>query len=182
MREQDIIELLLQRNEKGMDALLLHYGPLMRYIIAPILPDAQAQEDCLSEAAMQVWNKIERFDSHRGSWNAWLTAITRNYALNYKRKTSLHSTVDDIPSDLPSQELTPEEQAIQNERQTAVNLALQRLPTKDRILFYRKYYYMQSTAQIASETGMTERAVEGRLYRIKKQLRRRLGGEKYEDS
>lgn len=37
MQEQDIIELLLQRNEKGMDALLLHYGPLMRYIIAPIL-------------------------------------------------------------------------------------------------------------------------------------------------
>lgn len=36
MKEQDIIELLLQRNEKGMDALLLHYGPLMRYIIAPI--------------------------------------------------------------------------------------------------------------------------------------------------
>ena len=32
MQEQDIIELLLQRNEKGMDALLLHYGPLMRYI------------------------------------------------------------------------------------------------------------------------------------------------------
>ena len=49
MQEQDIIELLLQRNEKGMDALLLHYGPLMRYIIAPILQNPQDQEDCLSE-------------------------------------------------------------------------------------------------------------------------------------
>ena len=56
MQEQDIIELLLQRNEKGMDALLLHYGPLMRYIIAPILQNSQDQEDCLSEVAMRVWN------------------------------------------------------------------------------------------------------------------------------
>ena len=44
-------------------------------------------------------------------------------------------------------------------------------------MFYRKYYYLQSTAQIASELGMTVRAVEGRLYRLKKQLRRMLGGE-----
>ena len=54
MQEQDIIELLLQRNVKGMDALLLHYGPLMRYIIAPILQNPQDQEDCLSEVAMRV--------------------------------------------------------------------------------------------------------------------------------
>ena len=54
---------------------------------------------------------------------------------------------------------------------------LERLPYRDRILFYRKYYYMQPTAQIAAELGMTERAVEGKLYRLKKQLRKMLGGE-----
>lgn len=48
------------------------------------------------------------------------------------------------------------------------------------MLFYRKYYYLQSIAQIASELGMTERAVEGKLYRLKKQLRKMLGGEVHE--
>ena len=71
MQEQDIIELLLQRNEKGMDALLLHYGPLMRYIIAPILKNPQDQEDCLSEVTMRVWEKIGQFNRERGSWKAW---------------------------------------------------------------------------------------------------------------
>ena len=51
------------------------------------------------------------------------------------------------------------------------------LSKPDRALFYRKYYYRQPTAQIAAELGMSERAVEGRLYRLKKQLRRLLGGE-----
>ena len=94
----------------------------------------------------------------------------------------MHNSVEEIASDIPSPELSPDEQIIRQERQAAVNRALQRLSPKDKTLFYRKYYYLQSTAQIASEMGMTERAVEGKLYRIKKQLRKMLGGEGYESS
>ena len=61
MQEQEIIELLLQKNEKSIDALLLHYGPLMRYVIAPILQNPHEQEDCLSEVTIRVWEKIEQF-------------------------------------------------------------------------------------------------------------------------
>ena len=76
VQEQEMIAQLLQKDERGMEALLQHYGPLMRYIIAPILPDPQDREECLSEASLRVWNKIAQFDPARGSWNAWLTAIT----------------------------------------------------------------------------------------------------------
>lgn len=55
--------------------------------------------------------------------------------------------------------------------------ALAQLSTAEQALFYRKYYYLQPTSQIASELGTTERAVEGRLYRLKKRLRGMLGGE-----
>ena len=58
-----------------------------------------------------------------------------------------------------------------------IERALTALPQRDRLLFYRKYYSRQSTAQIAAELGTTERAVEGRLYRIKKALRKALGGD-----
>lgn len=180
MREQNMIKLLLQRNEAGIDALLLHYGALMRYIIAPILPDPQDQEECISEVSMRVWEKIGQFDPERGSWNAWLTAITRNTALNYKRSTEKHGSPEEIPVNTPSPDASPEDAVIQKERQIAVHRALNRLSPEDKLLFYRKYYYLQSTAQIASELGMTERAVEGKLYRLKHRLRRMLGGEAHE--
>ena len=122
MNELEIVELLLQKDEKGMSELLIHYGPLMRYIIAPILPNAQDRD--------------------------------------FRRNTTVHSSAEDISSELPSPELSPEEQIIRQERQDAVRRALDRLSYKDRTLFYRKYYYMQPSAQIASEMGMTERAVE----------------------
>lgn len=180
MQEREIIDLLIQKNEKGIDALLKHYEPLMRYIINPILPNAEDQEDCLSEITMRVWEKIEQYDYGRGSWNAWLTAVSRNIALNYTRSRSHEHTAGEIPENTPSPETTPEEMVIRQERQAALSRALGKLSPKERVLFYRKYYYLQSTAQIASELGMSERAVEGRLYRLKKRLRKLLGGDEHE--
>ena len=176
MQENTVERLLLEKNEQGMDALLLHYGPLMRYIIAPILQNPQDREDCLSEVSMRVWEKIGQFDGEKGSFRAWLTAITRNTALNHARKAS-GSSAEELSESTPSPELSPEETLLKKERQEALKTALNRLSYKDRLLFYRKYYYRQSTAQIAAELGMTERAVEGKLYRLKKQLRKSLGGE-----
>lgn len=178
MQEQEIIRLIQARNETGMEELLKQYGPLMRYIIKPILQNAQDQEECLSEAAMRVWDKIGFYNPKLGTWNAWLTALTRNTALNKARQNKQQSETD-IPPEIPSKDLTPEERLLQKERQEALKRALQQLTVNERALFYRKYYYLQSTEQIASELGMTKRAVEGKLYRIKKRLRKRLGGEGY---
>ena len=177
VQEQEMIAQLLQKDERGMEALLLHYGPLMRYIIAPILPDPQDREECLSEVSMRVWSRVAQFDPARGSWTAWLTAITRNTARNYHRSAQNRRDTQAIPEGTPAPDASPEEAILQAERSAAVHNALGRLSPGDRALFYRKYYYLQSTAQIASELGMTVRAVEGRLYRLKKQLRRMLGGE-----
>ena len=179
MQENTVERLLLEKNEQGMDALLLHYGPLMRYIISPILQNPQDREDCLSEVSMRVWEKIGQFDGEKGSFRAWLTAITRNTALNHARRAS-GSSAEELSESTPSPDPTPEETLLKKERQEALKTALSRLSYKDRLLFYRKYYYLQSTAQIASELGMTERSVEGKLYRLKKQLRKMLGGEVHE--
>lgn len=179
MQEQQIIRLILDREETGMCALVRHYGPLIHYVIAPILRDPQDQEDCFSEVTMQIWNKITLFDEQRGSWTTWLTTIARNGALNYQRNAARHCQTEALTENEISPEPTPEERILRQERQMELQNALRTLSTKDQMLFYRKYYYLQSTAQIAAELGMTERAVEGKLYRIKKRLRKKLGGENH---
>lgn len=179
MQNQEIIDQIRQRDPRGAELFLRHYGPLMRYIIAPILPNPQDQEECLSEVAMRVWDKIELFDAERGSLNAWLTALTRNTALNRSRRNKYVEVSQEISTDIPSTEPTPEEAVLKKERKDELNKALEQLSPKEKLLFYRKYYYMQSTAQIASELGTTERAVEGKLYRLKKKLKKLLGGDRY---
>jgi len=180
VQEKEIIKLLLERQQQGMEELLLHYGPLMRYVISPILESSEDREECLSEAAMKIWENIESYDEDRGNWTAWITAISRNAALDRVRKRKYVNLAEDLSEEFPSQEKTPEEIVLQKERQENLLKVLQNLPRQERLLFYRKYYYMQSTAQIASELGMSERAVEGKLYRLKKRLQKQLGGEVYE--
>ena len=114
MHEQEVLALLRAGDERGAEALLRHYAPLMRYIIAPIVPDAQDREECLSDAALRVWEKFGTYDPARGSWTAWLTALTRNTALNRARKKSGGS--EELSGDLPSAEPTPEERLLQQER------------------------------------------------------------------
>ena len=180
MHEKETIELILRHDEEGLRLLQTYYTPLMKYIVSPILKDKGEQEDCISVITMKIWDNIESFDSSKGSFNGWITAIARNTALSRIRKQKPTISTEDIPLDLPSSDPTPEEALLQKEREKLLVAALSKLSQKDRAMFYRKYYYMQSTSQIAAELGTTERAVEGKLYRIKKKLRKLLGGDDYE--
>ena len=119
MEQRELVERLLRRDETGMEELLRHYGPLMKYVIAPILPDPRDREDCLSEAALRVWERIGQFDGERGSWAAWLTALTRNTALNRARSNARHGG-EALSEQTPSQEPGPEETVLQRERRAAL--------------------------------------------------------------
>lgn len=176
MKDEDLIRLLQQQDPQGLEALQLRYTPLLHYIVAPILPDKRDQEECVSEILMRVWEKASLYTPEKGSWGAWLTALARNAALN-RARTFPAEAPSPLSSDIPTSAPTPEEVILQQEQQTLLERTIQRLDSKDRMLFYRKYYYRQSTAQIARELSMTERAVEGRLYRLKQRLRVLMGGD-----
>lgn len=177
MGEPEFLSLLRSRDQRGLDELLHICGPLMRYIIRPILPDDREQEECISDAALRVWEKIDTYDPARGSFTTWLTVLTRNAALNRARKSEPEHR--ELTPDLPAPDSDPEQQLLKKERLWELRQVLSGLSDGERSLLYRKYYYRQPTAQIARELGTTERAVEGRLYRLKSKLKKLLGGERY---
>ena len=179
-KTDDLIARLRQREETGMEEFLLKYSPLLRYIIGPILSDPREQEECVSDVAMRVWDKIHQFDETKGSFTTWLTVLTRNMALNRARDGRKSVTESEDLEYVASGKNEPEKMILHQERMEQLKSVLSRMYVTDQQIFYRKYYYLQSTAQIAAEMGLTERAVEGRLYRIKQKLRKELGGEWYE--
>lgn len=145
MREREIAGLLRDKHPDGMQQLLLHYGPLIRYIIAPIVPDAHDREDCFSEVTLRIWEKADRFAPQRGSWKAWLTAVTRNTAYNFARQTARRGE-GELPEHAPSPAPDPEEALLWAERRRALQRALAQLSTAEQVLFYRKYYYLQQVS------------------------------------
>jgi len=148
----------------------------MSYIITPILSSPEDLEECVSEVTLKVWDNILNYDENKSGFKTWLTAITRNTALNHLRKNHNHIQVDLDSENFKTKEGNPEEIILKKEKQEQLIKILDKLDSKERMLFYRKYYYMQSTTQIAREMGTTERAVEGKLYRIKNKIRKQMGG------
>ena len=130
-------------------------------------------EELLSDVFLSLWRSREGLDPEK-SLKSWLAAVARNRAVDFlRRKKETHPVPDGLPDPAPG----PEEQLLQKERIQALERALSALSARDRNLVYRKYYYLQSTARMAAELGLTERAVEGRLYRIRRKLQKQLGGE-----
>ena len=178
MNNADLINDLLKRSDGALDELKLHYGPLIRYVITPILPDVRDREEIFSDILVRVWDQVDQFDAKCGSWTNWLSTIARNAAIDRARRNPPAGA--ELTEAIPAPNSDPEQELIRKERQRELHTALNSLDSSDKALFYRKYYYRQSTAQIAAEYGTTQRAIEGRLYRIKRKLRKALGGDFYD--
>ncbi len=180
MDDRTIIQLIISKDPAGLELLKKHYEPLIRYVVKPICgEDPGLVEDCLQETELKVWEKIGSFDAEKGTFKGWLTAIAKNTALNMVRKVQNLDAGDVLNDESPeaaSPDAGPEETAIRTETAAAVRAAIEKLPKNDRLIIYRRYYYMQSVAQIAAETGLSVRAVEGRLYRIRQKLAEMLKG------
>lgn len=174
----DLIHSIQNRSSGALDQLKLHYGPLIRYVITPILRDERDREEVFSDVLIRVWDRISQFDPDHGSWTSWLSTIARNAAIDRVRRNPPDGA--ELCETIPAPHSDPEQELLRKERQQVLHTALNALDHSEKVLFYRKYYYRQSTAQIAAEYGTTERAIEGRLYRIKRKLRKQLGGDFYD--
>ena len=178
MDDRELLELLTRRDEQGADELLRRYGPMLRYIIAPILSDPREREECLSDVVLRAWDRAGQYDPARGGFAAWLSAVARNTARNRLRAGGADRETGELDPAAPDPAPGPEELVLREERARRLREVIQSLSGTDRQLFYRKYYYLQPAAQMAAELGLTQRAVEGRLRRLRLRLRKELGGER----
>ena len=176
MQNDQTVQLIRERNEKGMQSLLKHYGPLIRYVAEPILENASDCEELLQDVALRVWERIDRYDEVKARFSTWVTTITRNAALDKLKRRCETDSYEELSDQIPAESGDPEAEAIKIDAQAAVRAALDKLSDSDRALAYRRYWYMQPISRIAAETGLTERAVEGRLYRIRVKLAEMLKG------
>ena len=163
---------LQQGDPEALEWLLTRYGGMLQYILGGMLEDPRDREDCLAQVRLKLWESRGSYDPKRSSPATWLTALCRNAAFDRLRQGT-----EEISEHHPDPAPGPEELLLQKERRERLQTALNALSARDRNLIYRKYYYLQSTARMAAELGLTERAVEGKLYRIRRKLQKQLGGD-----
>ena len=117
MPDSEIIRLILSKDERGLTELLNRYEPLIRYVITPILKSPEDVEECLSDITFRIWDKIRLYDSSCGSFKGWLTAVSRNTALNHAAKLRRSEYREEIGENSPAEDPTPEEEVLRREQQ-----------------------------------------------------------------
>lgn len=176
MEERDIVALYWARDERAIAETERRYAPFCRAIARNILGDAEEGEECLQDTWVRAWNAIppNRPDSLR----VFLGRITRNLALNRLRNARAEKrgggqvalALGELAECLPGGE-TPEETHDRREMITALDRFLGELPEEPRAIFLRRYWRMDSIAEIARWAGWSESRVSTLLYRLRGRLR-----------
>jgi len=133
-------------------------------------------EDVLSEAYLQAWREVTRFDPTRGSAVTWLLTLVRSRALDALERARRHPSVaddetrDDAPSDAPA----PPDLAAGVEAGCALQRALLALSRDERWVLALAYYRDLPHSRIAEETGFPLGTVKSLILRAQQKLRARL--------
>ncbi len=177
--ECEIIELLAARDERGIELIARQYEKLIRYIAGTILGDRETSvEECVNDVYLKLWEHGAGYDYEKASFRTYLKAITRNTALNYLRKLKKLEEVesadesDTLRSEYIDYSQNLEQRVIDQEEADALNRALGTLKKRDKELILRRFYYLQSTRQIAEAMDMSENAVDSKLSRLRKKVRK----------
>ena len=178
MEDEKIIALYWDRDQTAIAETQQKYGRYCGSIAHNIVHDAQDAEECVNDTWMRAWNSMPRERPHLLA--AFLGAITRNLSLDcYRRKHSEKrggGVMPDIYEELQDC-AGGEEPLTQIERKelaVSINRFLEGLDRESRIIFMRRYWYMDGIGAIAGRLAVSESKVKSSLYRSRGKLRMHL--------
>jgi len=102
--EKEIVTLLQEKKQKGIDLLYKNYGNYLFGIISKIVPRYDYAEIVLQDTFLKVWNNINKFDNQKGIFKTWIVSIARNTSIDKLRsKHYRHSqrflNLENIPNE-----------------------------------------------------------------------------------
>lgn len=177
MEDSYIIELLFERDESGIEALSEKYGNYSRYIAFNILHNSDDVSECINDSLLAVWDSVP--PKKPDNLKVYFGKIVRNRAVNiFERNNAKKRGGDSVT--LSVEELSAYLSGKSGENygdlldKIAVSRALddflESIGKEKRVVFIKRYWYMESYEQIAIECGFSLGKVKSVLHRLKKEL------------
>ena len=165
----------------------LYFKPMMAKAYG-ILKNHHDAEDAVQETFYRISCHVQSFMNPQAEDTVALISIyTRNVAISmYNRKKKqqtifdMKQDVDDVPAADDGEWNSMEELVINRETVGMVRSAINQLDDMYRDVILLKYYYHMRNVYIGKLLDMDNNTVNGRIFRAKKMLRKRLEEEGYE--
>ena len=168
--EQELVSLLKGRDDHAFAYLYDNYSGALYNIILQILNNTETSSDVLQEVFINIWRKMESYDSTKGRLFTWMLNIARNASIdtlrsksfqNSQKNQSIPDNVDGLASN--SFQL--------NTDILGLRKLLEKLKKEQRILIELAYFKGYTHEEISEIVGVPLGTVKTRIRNALIQLR-----------
>ncbi len=185
MRDEKIIDLYWERNERAITQTEEKYGRYLTKIAYNILADEEDSKESVNDTYLAAWNSMP--PQRPTALSAYLGKITRQISIDIFRKRNREKrrlsefavSYDEISEVLSAGDMT-EEQVQAKLLGEAINKFLQGQPKEVRNLFIGRYYFLDPLKEAAKYCGMSEGKAKSVLFRTRSLLKEYLQKEGFD--
>ena len=174
MDDGTILKLYFARDEQAIQETDRAYGRRLFSLSQRILSSREDAQESVNDTYLQTWRSIP--PQKPRYFYAFLAAICRNLSLNRldwnlaaKRKAEVVSLSQEMELCIPDRR--QEDHMESRQIRQVLEDFLDALPKEHRLIFLRRYLYMDTIAEIAARYGLSENNVKTRLHRTRGKLR-----------
>lgn len=177
MEDSMIVDLFFERSESAITELSIKYGPICLRTAENITLSKEDAQECVNDAYLGVWNAIP--PTRPDPLLAFLLRIVRNISINrvqYNNAVKRGGRYQELKEELSGCFSTQDTEAMYEAKLLSgyIEEFLDELSRTNRLLFVRRYWYLDSYEALAAATGLRQGAVRTRLARLRQQLKQYL--------
>ena len=173
MDDSKIIELFFARNEDAIKHTDDTYGRRLFHLADNIVHNDQDAEESVNDTYMKAWDTIP--PQRPEHFFAYIAKICRNFALKRidwqkakKRNAEVVTLTQEMENCIP--DTYRDREADARELGRILDAFLRTLTPENQMVFLRRYWYVDTIAEIAVRYGISESAVQMRLNRTRSKL------------
>lgn len=175
----DIVDMFLKRNEDALETVSNKYGNRIRSISFRITGDLQTAEECENDTYLEAWNRIPPSEP-RTYLMTFLSRIARTISINRSLKDhrlKRFAYIEELSTEM--EQCIASSSSVEKELDAkllieTISLFLEKQSKEKRIIFMRRYYYLEKSSDIAKHFGYKESSLRSILFRMRKDLRNYL--------
>ncbi|MBD2844081.1 RNA polymerase sigma factor SigW [Paenibacillus sp. IB182496] len=180
--EARLARMALKGDQQAFAEIVGLYQDKLYHMAYRMLGNRQEAEDVVQDTFLRVHKNLERYDQSM-KFSTWIYRIATNLSIDRLRKrrpgysldaeSSEHEGLDGY-SMLPSDDRTPESEALLSETQRTVHQAMATLPPKYKSVMVLRYLHELSLQEVGEVLDMPVTTVKTRLHRGRDFLRKKL--------
>ena len=164
-----------QTGDEGAFAdLMREYYSLVYTIVIRIVDNPHDVEEVVQEAFLSAYQGLTQLED-TVKFKSWLAEIARNCARQWVRKRRINTvSLDEVGEGVLQTQDSPDERLARLEQGELIRRTMETLPQKDREIARSFYLEDASYDELTRAHGLSYNAIAFRLFRIKRQLSKRL--------